>query len=80
MALRGASGVTGLPRSKAAPPRRTGPTRAGAIGGLTLDDTAATLGVSAATVSREWTVARRWLRRELARSGAPVRRSSEEAR
>jgi RNA polymerase sigma-70 factor, ECF subfamily len=36
--------------------------------GLTIDDTAATLGVSAATVSREWTVARRWLRRELARS------------
>ena len=34
--------------------------------GLTLDDTAATLGVSAATVSREWTVARLWLRRELA--------------
>ena len=38
--------------------------------GLTIDDTAATLGVSPATVSREWTVARRWLRRELARSGA----------
>ena len=35
--------------------------------GLTLDDTAATLGVSPATVSREWTVARRWLRRELTR-------------
>ena len=35
--------------------------------GLTLDDTAATLGVSPATVSREWTVARRWLRRELRR-------------
>jgi RNA polymerase sigma factor (TIGR02999 family) len=34
--------------------------------GLTLDDTAATLGVSPATVSREWTIARRWLRRELA--------------
>ena len=34
--------------------------------GLTIDDTAATLGVSPATVSREWTVARRWLRRELA--------------
>ena len=33
--------------------------------GLTLDDTAAALGISAATVSREWTVARRWLRREL---------------
>jgi RNA polymerase sigma factor (TIGR02999 family) len=35
--------------------------------GLTLDETAAALGVSAATVSREWSVARRWLRRELAR-------------
>jgi RNA polymerase sigma factor (TIGR02999 family) len=35
--------------------------------GLTLDDTAATLGISPATVSREWTVARRWLRRELNR-------------
>ena len=50
------------------------------FGGLTLDDTAATLGVSAATVSREWTVARRWLRRELARGGAAVRPSSEAAR
>ena len=49
------------------------------FGGLTLDDTAATLGVSPATVSREWTVTRRWLRRELARGGAPVRPSSEAA-
>jgi len=49
------------------------------FGGLTLVDTAATLGVSPATVSREWTVARRWLRRELARCGAPVRRWSEAA-
>jgi RNA polymerase sigma factor (TIGR02999 family) len=39
--------------------------------GLTLDDTAATLGISPATVSREWRVARRWLRREL----APVSRA-----
>jgi len=50
------------------------------FGGLTLDDTAATLGVSAATVSREWTVARRWLRRELARCAASVQRSNEAAR
>jgi RNA polymerase sigma-70 factor (ECF subfamily) len=47
--------------------------------GLTLDDTAAALGVSPATVSREWTVARRWLRRELDRSGVPARRSREAA-
>ena len=45
--------------------------------GLTLDDTAATLGISPATVSREWTVARRWLRRELTRCGASVRRASK---
>lgn len=45
--------------------------------GLTLDDTAATLGVSPATVSREWTVARRWLRRELDRNRDPARRSRE---
>ena len=48
--------------------------------GLTLEDTAATLGVSTATVSREWTVARLWLRRELARCDAPMRRAGEAAR
>src|SRR5215217_726803 len=48
--------------------------------GLTLDDTAATLGISPATVSREWTVARRWLRRELDRSRTPMNRSREAAR
>jgi RNA polymerase sigma factor (TIGR02999 family) len=47
--------------------------------GLTLDDTAATLGISAATVSREWTVARRWLRRELDRNRDPATRSGEAA-
>src|SRR5919112_5516728 len=47
--------------------------------GLTLDDTAATLGISAATVSREWTMARRWLRRELDRNRASRRRSREPA-
>lgn len=48
--------------------------------GLTLDDTAAALGVSPATVSREWNVARLWLRRELERHRAPLRRSREPAR
>ena len=47
--------------------------------GLTIDDTAEALGVSPATVSREWTVARRWLRRELARNGAAVTRVREGA-
>jgi RNA polymerase sigma factor (TIGR02999 family) len=33
--------------------------------GMTLDDTAAVLGVSPATVSRDWALARAWLNREL---------------
>jgi RNA polymerase sigma factor (TIGR02999 family) len=37
-------------------------------GGLTLDETAEALKISAATVSREWTMARAWLRRALASS------------
>ena len=35
--------------------------------GLSIPEAAAALGVSPATVGREWTVARAWLRRELAR-------------
>ncbi len=33
--------------------------------GLTIDETATVLGVSPATISREWTMARAWLKREL---------------
>lgn len=33
--------------------------------GLTIDETAAVLNLSPATISREWTMARAWLRREL---------------
>ena len=42
------------------------------FGGLTFEETAAALGVSPATVKREWAVARAWLRRELgdARDGS----------
>jgi RNA polymerase sigma-70 factor (ECF subfamily) len=36
------------------------------FGGLNLDETAEALGVSAATVSRDWTIARAWLHAELA--------------
>ena len=36
------------------------------FGGLTIDETATVTGVSAATVKRDWDVARLWLRRELA--------------
>jgi RNA polymerase sigma factor (TIGR02999 family) len=35
-------------------------------GGLTIDETAAAVGISAATISREWTMARAWLRRAMA--------------
>ena len=39
------------------------------FGGLTIEETAEALGVSPATVKREWASARAWLRREL--SGSP---------
>ena len=35
------------------------------FGGLTVEETAGTLGVSPATVKRDWTLARAWLKREL---------------
>ena len=38
------------------------------FGGMTIDDTAEALGVSSATVKRQWAVARAWLRRELGTS------------
>jgi RNA polymerase sigma factor (sigma-70 family) len=37
------------------------------FGGLTIEETAAAIGISDATVKREWTLARAWLRRELSR-------------
>jgi RNA polymerase sigma-70 factor (ECF subfamily) len=40
------------------------------FGGLTIEETAEVLGVSPATVKREWTVARAWLHREAVRGGA----------
>ena len=36
------------------------------FGGLSLDETAEALGISAATVSRDWTIARAWLHAQLA--------------
>jgi RNA polymerase sigma factor (TIGR02999 family) len=36
--------------------------------GLTIEDTSEVLGISAATVKREWTIARTWLFRELDRT------------
>ena len=37
--------------------------------GLTIDETAEVVGISAATVVREWTIAKAWLRADLSRSG-----------
>jgi RNA polymerase sigma factor (TIGR02999 family) len=37
------------------------------FGGLTVEETAEVLGISSDTVSRDWAVARRWLRREIRR-------------
>ena len=39
------------------------------FGGLSLDETARALGISAATVSRHWEFARAWLHRDLSRDG-----------
>jgi RNA polymerase sigma factor (TIGR02999 family) len=39
------------------------------FGGLSIEETAVVLGVSPATVKREWVTARAWLRRELKRTG-----------
>ncbi len=36
------------------------------FGGMSIEDTAAVLGISPATVKRDWVMARAWLRRELA--------------
>jgi RNA polymerase sigma factor (TIGR02999 family) len=46
------------------------------LAGLTIDETAEALKVSTATVEREWTFARGWLRRELA-PGRSTRRRGE---
>ena len=38
--------------------------------GLSIDETSEVLGISSTTVSREWTTARAWLYRQIARSGS----------
>lgn len=40
------------------------------FGGLSIEDTAAVMGVSSSTVKRDWVTARAWLHRELDRTGA----------
>ena len=39
------------------------------FGGLTIEETAEVVGISAATVVREWTIAKAWLRADLSRPG-----------
>ncbi len=39
------------------------------FGGLTIEEAAEVVGISAATVVREWTIAKAWLRADLSRSG-----------
>jgi RNA polymerase sigma factor (TIGR02999 family) len=41
------------------------------FGGLSVEETAEVLGISPATVMRDWTVARLWLMRELTHGGTP---------
>jgi RNA polymerase sigma factor (TIGR02999 family) len=41
------------------------------FGGLTVEETAAVMGSSPATIKREWAVAKGWLYRALTRSGGP---------
>jgi RNA polymerase sigma-70 factor, ECF subfamily len=38
------------------------------FGGLSIEDTSCVMGISPATVKREWTIARLWLQREMSRS------------
>lgn len=40
------------------------------FGGLSIEDTAAVMGISSSTVKRDWVTARAWLHRELDRTGA----------
>ena len=46
------------------------------FGGLNLDETAEALGISPATVSRDWTIARAWLHAQLAESSPATPKDS----
>lgn len=59
-----------LQRLEALEPRQARVVECRFFGGLNLDETAEALGVSAATVSRDWTIARAWLHAELADASA----------
>jgi len=61
-----------LAELQAMDPRRARLVELRYFGGLDLEETAAALEVSAATVSREWQLARAWLHRRLASEPAPT--------
>lgn len=42
------------------------------FGGLSVKETAGVLGVSVETVTRDWRMAKLWLRRDLSRAGGPI--------
>jgi RNA polymerase sigma factor (TIGR02999 family) len=56
-----------LERLETASPRAAEVVRYRFFGGLSLEETAALLGVSSKTVQRDWLAARAWLRKEVAR-------------
>jgi RNA polymerase sigma factor (TIGR02999 family) len=47
------------------------------FGGLTIDETAEAMGLTSATVRREWTFAKAWLQRALSASRAPASKNHE---
>lgn len=55
-----------LTRLEALSPRQARVVEARFFAGMSVEETAAALGISPATVKREWTAARAWLNRELA--------------
>jgi RNA polymerase sigma factor (TIGR02999 family) len=56
---------TALERLSAVDPQQSKIAELRYFGGLTIEETAEVLGVSPATIKREWTIAKAWLRREI---------------
>ena len=63
---------TALERLRAIDERLVGVVECRFYGGMTEDETAAALGVSARTVRRDWLRAKGWLRRDLERDAPPL--------
>ncbi len=60
-----------LTRLAALEPRQAQVVELRFFGGLSIEETAAALGVSPATVKNDWNFAKAWLRREMSGGGAP---------